>query len=313
MTAAAVTRDYDALLDKAYRDTKLGPHVADFLAWLKVAQRAETTRDQYERDLARGCLMYPSLAPREWSSKNMLHVLQAFPAASQKRAASPWRTFWKWAVQWQLVDANPMDRLPDIPRLPRKVIEVFSEMEEELLIAQPELRDRALMMILLDTGIRKAEARNLRAENVDLDGQRLKIREGAKGGKHRIVPIAGRLVSTVAELLITEGIDAADHLWYTRLSNQHGTRLLRSRPTGEGTFHRWWVERVKYAGVEYRKPHTTRHTFATKWIRDGGGIVELSKMLGHASVKTTIDEYTHLVTDDIAAELERILELRATR
>lgn len=312
MTRATV-RDFDPLLDKAYRETKLGPHIVDFCAWLASARKRPRTLDSYERDLARGALLYPSLGITDWTAEHMLHVLQQFPAGSQGRARAPWRRFWKWAILWNYVDANPMDKLPELQKMPRKLIEVFTEAEEDLLIAQAEPRDSALMLLLLDTGIRKGEARNLRGEHVRLEEQRLLIRDGAKGGKHRIVPIAGRLVQVLADLLITDGIDRDDHLWYTNAANQHGSRVMRSKPIGEGTFHRWWGSCIEYAGVKYRKPHTTRHTFATKWLRDGGGIVELSKILGHASVKTTIDEYAHLVTEDIAAELTRILEVRAAR
>ncbi|MGH3048228.1 MAG: tyrosine-type recombinase/integrase [Gaiellaceae bacterium] len=300
--------------DHSYQsETRLGPLVVDFLAWLSLARRADKTLDQYERDLALGCLLFPQKTVSEWTSEDMLHVLGRFPPGSQKRAAAPWRRFWKWAIVWGHVEANPMDRLPEIKAPPRKVIEVFTEPEEELLVSQAELRDTALMMVLLDTGIRKGEARHLCGSHVDLDRGRLVIRQGAKGGKHRIVPIAGQLVTTLADLLLTEGIGGEDHLWYTTAANQHGQRVMRHRPIGEGTFHRWWAACVAYAGVPYRKPHTTRHTFATKWLRDGGGVVELSKILGHASVKTTIDEYAHLVTEDIAAELSRLLEMRAAR
>jgi integrase len=310
--ASLPLENYNPLLDKAYRETKLGPYVVDFLAWLTLAQRRPRTITQYDSDLARGCLLYPTLDITEWTSAHMLHVLQKFPAGSQKRASAPWRKFWKWAILWGHVEKNPMDRLPPIQAQPRKLIEVFLEPEEDLLIAQSERRDSALVTLLFDTGIRKGEARGLRAEHVNLDTGRIKIASG-KGGKGRIVPIAGRLPTALADLFILETIKPDEYLWYSTASNQHGSRVMRSKAIGEGTFHRWWVDCVAYAGVRYRKPHTTRHTFATKWLRDGGGIVELSKILGHASVKTTIDEYAHLVTEDIAAELQRLLEVRAAR
>jgi integrase len=312
LTADAAASQYDPLLDKRYRETALGRNVVDYLAWLEVAHRAPRTRDQYERDLSVGCMLYPTKAIEEWAGEDMLHVLSQFPAASQKRASAPWKGFWRYAILFGYVEANPMDRVPPIPKPVRKLIDVFTEEEEELLIAQPERRDAVLLMLLFDTGIRKGEARALAGEHIDLDSGRIIIRAG-KGGKGRIVPIAGRLTQALADLLLIEGIGPDDHLWYAQTANQHGRRVLRRKPIGEGTFHRWWGECIARSGVLYRKPHTTRHTFATQWLRDGGGIVELSKILGHASIRTTIDEYAHLVTEDIAAELTRILELRAAR
>ncbi len=50
---------YDPLRDKTYQSTRLGRDVADFLAWLELGGASPRTLDQYERDLARGALMFP--------------------------------------------------------------------------------------------------------------------------------------------------------------------------------------------------------------------------------------------------------------
>src|SRR5204863_8118654 len=58
------------------------------------------------------------------------------------------------------------------------------------------------------------------------------------------------------------------------------------------------------AAVRYRKPHTTRHRYGTRLIRTTGDIAAAQKALGHASVRTTIDTYTHLEVDDVARAVE---------
>jgi integrase len=75
---------------------------------------------------------------------------------------------------------------------------------------------------------------------------------------------------------------------------------------GEGTFARWYTDCLDRAGVRYRNPHTTRHTFATNWLRQGGRLETLSMILGHASIRTTFDEYAHLDTRDVLADLQLI-------
>jgi site-specific recombinase XerD len=63
------------------------------------------------------------------------------------------------------------------------------------------------------------------------------------------------------------------------------------------------------AGVPRLKPHATRHTFATTLIRRGAPIAHVSKLLGHASVDTTMQTYTHLVTDDLRGVMELLENL----
>jgi integrase len=55
--------------------------------------------------------------------------------------------------------------------------------------------------------------------------------------------------------------------------------------------------------ISYRNPHTTRHTFATRWPQRGGRIETLSRAMGHASIATTMDLYGHLDLSDVARDL----------
>ena len=72
---------------------------------------------------------------------------------------------------------------------------------------------------------------------------------------------------------------------------------------GAGSFDRWWRRSLASAGVRYRNPHTTRHTFATRWLRRGGRLETLSRAMGHESIRTTFDLYGHLDTSDVAADM----------
>ena len=57
--ANLIVQSFDPLRDKTYQSTRLGRDVADFLAWLELGGTSPRTLDQYERDLARGALMFP--------------------------------------------------------------------------------------------------------------------------------------------------------------------------------------------------------------------------------------------------------------
>ncbi len=88
----------------------------------------------------------------------------------------------KWAILWGHVDRNPMDKIPRAPQPVRRYIEVFTDAEVEALTSLPELRDRALMPVLFDAGLRKAEARQLRADRCLLEPRQIVV-VGGKAAK----------------------------------------------------------------------------------------------------------------------------------
>jgi integrase/recombinase XerD len=61
------------------------------------------------------------------------------------------------------------------------------------------------------------------------------------------------------------------------------------------------------AQVRYRGPHVCRHTFATSMLQRGVSMQGVSRLLGHASISTTVDIYGHMNVDDLAAEIEKAL------
>jgi len=163
------------------------------------------------------------------------------------------------------------------------------------------------------SGRARVEARRLQIRNVDVEQSRLFILEG-KGAKDRVIPIAPDLVEQLVALAIFDGLRPDEHLWYATRTNQHDEpRIHRERPIGEATFARWWRCCCERARVAYRNPHTCRHTFATRWLRDGGRMDTLAKALDHTSIRTTVDLYAHLATEDVAADLARVTAARETR
>lgn len=298
MSVAAVLRtcDYDPTRDKSYQQTRLGRSVADFLAWKRLEGLAERTLDQYERDLARGALMFPSKGLEEFGDSEMTHVANSFSPRQRRSRVEAYRSFFNWAFKTRKLSGfNPIDAIPKIKTPPQRVIDVFTDPEIRRLTDLP-VRDGALMRILFDAGLRKAEARHLRL--VDLRGNELVVT--GKGDKERIVPATVGLLQQLDELRILDGVNPKDFLWYTKPGGHE--KVARIFPVGNNSFQTWWIRCLDDAGVRYRNPHTTRHTFATRFLRRGGRIEMLSMAMGHASIKTTVDQYSHLDTRDLAAE-----------
>lgn len=295
---------FDPLRDKSYRDTAIGADIVDFIAWMELGGASKRTLDTYERDLARGALMYPDLPLTGWADGELLHVAKSFTPGQRRVRVATYRSFFKWAKQMRRIADNPVEYLPVQKRRPQRAIDIFSDAEIEALLSL-DTRDAAPLAILLDAGLRKAEARHLRLRHCRPESGKVAV-IGGKGGKDRVVPMSARLSSLLADLALTEALKPDDHVFYAVRANEVSRRILRSSPTGEGTFARWWRACLDRAGVGYRNPHTARHTFATRWRRRGLALDELQMLLGHASVQTTSDLYVHTGIEDVAEHMALI-------
>ena len=118
------------------------------------------------------------------------------------------------------------------------------------------------------------------------------VRVTGKGLKTRIVPISQALL---AELHFFGG---PEHLWVGALN-----RPL-SRDGVKTAFRRIFDRAEIKAG-----PHSLRHTFATTYLRRGGDLYHLSRILGHSNVRTT-DIYLHLVSADLIEDHRRVSPVR---
>ncbi len=302
MTAAAATVSFDPLRDSRHRGAKAARDVADWLSWLDLGGIRPRTLADYEWAIARLLRMFPQKGLADFTDGDIGHALRTFPAPSRRTKQAAYQSFFRWAKQTRRIGDNPMDYLPRQRRQPRKPLDLFTDTEVAALEALPS-PDGPLMALLFGTGIRKSEARHLRARHLDLSRGMLRVIDG-KGGKDRDVPLEAELVVTLAGMLTLEGVDRDDYLWYTRPGGK--TRIDRSHPVGEGSYHRWWSKALERAGVRYMKPHTTRHTYATRWRRRGLDVDEIQLLLGHESIRTTSDLYVHTDIRDVAARMAEL-------
>ena len=302
MTALLERATFDPLRESRHRDAKAARDQADWLSWLELGGTAPRTIHGYQWVTDRLLSMYPDKTIGEFTDGDLLHLIKSYPPKSRPYRAFAVISFFKWAKKTRRITENPTDMLPEIKRTPARVITVFSDAEQGALETLPN-PDGVLMTVLFQAGLRKAEARNLTAKRCNLNNREIYVREGAKGSKERVVPMSDKLVHALTDFFLLDGIEPSDHLWYDKPG---GGALRRSHPIGETVFHRWWVRCLKDARVDYRNPHTTRHTYATTWRRRGLAIDEIQILLGHASVQTTSDLYIHQKVEDVAAHMARI-------
>lgn len=180
-------------------------------------------------------------------------------------------------------------------RIPRALAE---EEVERLLTACASLGERLLVMLLSSAGLRIGEALGLRHE--DLDARRCEVavvaRQNANGARAktwgRRVPVTGSLMRLYSDYLHEEyGTLDSDYV-FVHLA---GPRL--GQPLRYGDVDRL-VRRLREATGVVFTPHELRHTCATGWLRRGVPVEVVARLLGHASVSTTIDTYDHLGIED---------------
>ena len=217
------------------------------------------------------------------------HTVSAYMRALQ--------SFWSWLEREGLVQENPFRKLKP-PKAPQKIIPVFTEDQLRRLFASVDLtspngyRDYAIMLLLLDTGIRCSELAGLKVEDVDLDSRLIKV--WGKGNKQRLVPIGAKVQKALWKYIHRHRPDPAlpryHHLFLTR----DGRPLTKDRVEA---IVECYGKRAGITGVRV-SPHTFRHTMAVTYLRNGGDIFSLQQILGHSSLEV-LRNYVNLALSDI--------------
>lgn len=169
---------------------------------------------------------------------------------------------------------------------------------EALLEACGHLRDRLLITVLRRTGLRIGEALGLRHEDIHSADGNLVVRRraNANGARaktwSRTVPVEAAVVRLYADYLHQEyGPLDSDYVFVNLWGHPHG------HPMTYATAHGLVQRLSARAGVPFTA-HQLRHTYATDLLRRGTPAEVVQKLLGHASIATTIDTYSHLGVED---------------
>jgi integrase/recombinase XerC len=137
-------------------------------------------------------------------------------------------------------------------------------------------RDAAWFFVLAHTGLRLGELVDLRQDDLDLTGARLRIRQ-PKGRRDRIVYLSNLAVQALQRYLTLWPRQLHDPLfWHTA-----------DRPATYYWFQYQLHRLGQAAGVEHLSPHRLRHTFATRLINQGVPITTIQKLLGHRHLSST--------------------------
>ena len=213
--------------------------------------------------------------------------------SSQARLISSIKAFFKFLLVHDLIEIDPTARL-DAPRLARKLPEVLSYNEVQLLFATFDMsekyatRNRAMLETLYACGLRVTELTELKISNLFLEIGFVKVI--GKGNKERIVPIGEEAAKHIKFYLETDRkqLKIEPHNENFVFLNRRGKKLTRVM------IFLIIKELVEKAGIQkIVSPHTFRHSFATHLLEGGADLRAIQDMLGHESITTT-EIYTHL-------------------
>jgi site-specific recombinase XerD len=142
-------------------------------------------------------------------------------------------------------------------------------------------RDLAIVGLMLLQGLRSREVIALDREDVSLPEAQIRVR--GKGGKTRFLPLAPEAVQLLDHYFRLERPDVAMPPLFVCLKG--GARGQRMTPAGLRSLFR---HHRRTTGIQKANPHRFRHTFATDMVRAGVSLPALMRLMGHASIQTTL-------------------------
>jgi integrase/recombinase XerD len=286
--------------------------VEDFLQYLRHERgQAELTQKTYAALLGKFTAWAGKQGITDWKQVELKHLMAFLqsererslahePKESQRRLSSEsiyleiaaLRAFYRFAENEKLLPMDVAEHL-SLPkkwkRLPKSLTNL--EMEKLLALEQPEspqsLCDQAILELAYASGLRLAELRNLRLEQLHLEAGFINVI--GKGNKERVVPVGKKAVAALNRYI---GVGRPKLVTPRSPANVFLTR--RGTPFAAVTLWLRMKQRVRRAGISRNfTPHMLRHSFATHLLEHGADLRVIQELLGHASISTT-EIYTHV-------------------
>lgn len=235
---------------------------------------------------------------REW----VIYLMdeKGLTASSVNRKLSAMRTFYKYLRRMGWVNINPMEKVV-APKKKRPLPYFVREAEMDRLLEMMAedrsfrgIRDRLVMMMFYETGVRRAELLGMTDASVDLITMQAKVT--GKRNKQRIVPFGEELANEVKAYKAAREELLGQVEFPTLFVNEAG------RPMSKEQVSKVVKDNLsKVTTIKKRSPHVLRHTFATAMLNNKADLTSIQKLLGHESVATT-EIYTHVSFEELKNE-----------
>ena len=272
-----------------------------FYAYIRFEKRfSEHTIKAYETDLAQfQTFLQNTYEIKKDENIEHLHIRawivdlleQNITTRSINRKLSTLKSYFQFLVKRAVLAANPMLKVI-APKVGKRLPIVIPADRLEFLFEQVEfsndfkgVRDKMILELLYQTGIRRSELINLIDQNIDLEGLTIKVL--GKGKKERLVPISHKLSRALQNYMTVRNATFPLELFNVLFLTEKGKKLY---PKKVYSIVNHYLSLV--TTEEQRSPHVLRHSFATHLSNNGADLNAIKELLGHSSLAAT-QVYTH--------------------
>ena len=273
--------------------------IEDFLRYLQAERRyAEHTIKAYKNDLYQFHAFCQDsdhegvdLHFRTIRSWVVSLMDSGYSSRTVHRKLTSLSTYCKYLIKEGELDSNPLDRVLK-PRLNKRVPTFVEDGKMDLLLDEFEfgedfkgIRNRLVLDMLYQTGMRRSELIGLSIGSINREGKCVKV--VGKRGKERIIPLNEQMLEAVERyLLIREKV----------VENKTTERLIVTEKGGAAYDKLIYRIVNSYLSMvttlDKKSPHVLRHTFATHMLNRGADLNAIKELLGHANLSAT-QVYTH--------------------
>lgn len=268
-----------------------------YLACLFIDGKSEKTIQQYQRTIRKMTealqKLYTDIGAYDIRLFLAYEKSRGISGRTLENTRANLSAFFQWLTAEEIIDRNPCFTIKPIKykdkqRFPFSAVEI-----DALRSACKDVRERALVELLLSSGIRVSELTAMEVRDIDFHAMQVHVREG-KGGKERVTFMSEVTRKYLASHIQKKGIT--------------GTLFVNKKkePLQPGGVRFILKQIAKRAGVENVHPHRFRRTFATSLAERGMKIQEIQKLLGHSNINTTL-EYVCIADEKVKASYKQYI------
>ena len=219
------------------------------------------------------------------------------------------RVFFNWLDEDYKLKRNPMQKIR-LLKVNRKARDFINDEDFKKLVSQldksyyPEHRDFAMIMLMIDTGMRLGECTTVLMTDLHLASHKICLRaETTKGRKDRVVFFSPKTETVLRRWIrFKDRYVESDYLFPIKAHGGH---------VNVSNFETNFKKYLRRAGLnDTLTPHCLRNNFAKRCLMSGMDIYTLSKILGHSSVKITEEAYLDLTDDDLGKRYQHYSPVR---
>lgn len=224
-------------------------------------------------------------------------------AATVSRSLASLKNFYGYLVSTGFLENSPVTAQIHVERGEKKLPQILTGKEVELLLAQPAcvdpkgFRDKAMLEVMYATGIRVSELIDLNVDDVNLELATIKC---TSAKKTRAIPLYPAALKALRQYLKdVRSIMVMNPGERALFVNINGTRMSR-----QGFWKILKFYQTKANITKEITPHTLRHSFAVHLLENGADLGSVQELMGHSDISST-QMYTHMINQKLKSVYEK--------